>query len=141
MSAYYRRLTSSETKQQLEAALAWTEWEMSTNRLLISEASIKKAEDPKFALAFARIECHYFVNGGFLTRDDQLIQEATILKDIPTIIVQGRYDMVCPAKTAWDLFKVMPHAEFHMVPDAGHSMTEPGIFQKLLQAANKFRDL
>ena len=100
-----------------------------------------KADDPKFALAFARIENHYFVNGGFFEYDGQLIAEAGKLASIPHItIVQGRYDLVCPFKTAYQLKKQLPHADFRVIPDAGHSASEPGIESELVKAMDQLKD-
>lgn len=141
MSAYNRRLTGSDEKVKLEAAKAWSLWEMATSRLFVDPELLKKGEDDKFALAFARIENHYFVHGGWFEYDDQLIKEAHKIAHIPTVIVQGRYDVVCPATTAWDLHKAMPKSEFYIVPDAGHSAKEPGIVSRLVEACDKFRDL
>lgn len=121
MSAYHRRLTGPDEAERLKCALAWTSWEMATSRLLIDKETLEKGEDPHFALAFARIECHYFVNAGFFKYDGQLIAEAHKLKGIPGVIVQGRYDVVCPALSAWDLSKVWQDAELKIIPDAGHS--------------------
>ena len=141
MGAYYRYLTGSDEKKKMECAKAWSLWEMTTSKLYISPENIAKAEDDDFAISFARIECHYFVNGGFFKEDGQLLKEATILKDIPGTIVQGRYDVVCPAYTAWDLHKICPHFDFHIIPDAGHSCTETGTIDQLVRATDKYVDL
>jgi len=142
MSAFYRRLTSSDEKVKVAAAVAWTRWEMATSRLFIDQTAVKKGEDPAFAVTFARIESHYFVHGGWFRQDDQLIVDASVLREnkIPGSIVQGRYDMVCPAKTAWDLHRAWPEAEFFMIPDAGHSIKEPGIVDQLVRACDKYAD-
>jgi proline iminopeptidase len=94
--------------------------------------------EASFAEAFARIECHYFTNGGFFDHDDQLLRHCDRIQHIPTVIVQGRYDVVCPMRSAWDLKQVLPEAELVVVPDAGHSMTEPGIMTALLNATDRF---
>jgi len=141
MSAYYRRLTGTDEDEKLKCARAWTTWEMTTSALHVNPESIEKGEDPKFALAFSRIECHYFVHGGWFKSEGQLINDAHILKNIPGVIVQGRYDMVCPAISAWDLKKNWPAADLHIIPDAGHSAKEPGIVSALVEACDKFRDL
>jgi proline iminopeptidase len=141
MSAYYRRLTGSDPKVQLECAKAWTTWEMSTSRLYIDPATVERGEDDKFALAFARIESHYFVHGGFFEYEGQLIKEAHKIAHIPATIAQGRYDMVCPMRTAWDLHKVWPSAELVIIPDAGHSAKEPGIIRTLVSGCEKYRHL
>jgi len=136
MRAYYRRLTSSDISVRRAAAIQWTKWEKSTSHLIPNPASIAKAGDVDYAVAFARIECHYFVNNVFLS-DDYILKNAHRLGNIPTVIVQGRYDVVCPARSAWDLKKVMPHAKLVMVPDAGHSMSELGIARELVKATDK----
>jgi len=141
MSAYYRRLTGPDEAVRLNCAKAWATWEMATSKLLVDPAMIAKGEDPAFALKFASIECHYFVNGGFFENDSQLLDRAVALKDIPSVIVQGRYDLVCPMTTAWALKKQMPHAEFVVVPDAGHSAAEPGTTSALVIAGEKFANL
>jgi len=141
MAAYYKRLTGDNEEEKLRCARAWSVWEMSTSRLFVDPAYIARAaEDDLFAVAFARIECHYFVNAGWF-KDGQLIDNAGILKDIPVEIVQGRYDMVCPAKSAWDLHKNLAQSNLVIVPDAGHSAIEPGIVSALVEACDKFRDL
>jgi len=141
MSSYHRRLTGPNKEEQIKAARAWTRWEMATSRLFVDPASLAKAEEDHFALAFARIECHYFVNGGWFKYEGQLIEEAKKMSHIPGTIVQGRYDMVCPAFTAWDLHKNWPKAELIIVPDAGHSMREPGILSNLIEACEKYKHL
>eukprot|EP00011_Vannellida_sp_DIVA3-517-6-12_P014163 CAMPEP_0114614306 /NCGR_PEP_ID=MMETSP0168-20121206/5582_1 /TAXON_ID=95228 ORGANISM="Vannella sp., Strain DIVA3 517/6/12" /NCGR_SAMPLE_ID=MMETSP0168 /ASSEMBLY_ACC=CAM_ASM_000044 /LENGTH=320 /DNA_ID=CAMNT_0001825343 /DNA_START=34 /DNA_END=993 /DNA_ORIENTATION=- len=141
ISAFHRRLTGDNEEEQMACARAWSCWEMETSKLYVDPAYIARAaDDDKFALEFARIECHYFVHAGFFERDGQLIEDATVLKDVPGTIVQGRYDMVCPAKTAWDLHNAAPHFDFKMVPDAGHSCTEPGITDQLVRATDKYAD-
>eukprot|EP01087_Luapelamoeba_hula_P017725 TRINITY_DN5613_c0_g2_i1.p1 TRINITY_DN5613_c0_g2~~TRINITY_DN5613_c0_g2_i1.p1 ORF type:complete len:324 (-),score=59.19 TRINITY_DN5613_c0_g2_i1:106-1077(-) len=142
MSAYHRRLTGDDEEVKRKCAIAWSVWEMATSRLYVDPDYIARAaDDVEFALAFARIECHYFVNAGFFKKDGQLIEDAHKLSEIPGVIVQGRYDMVCPMKTAWDLHKNWSKAELKIIPDAGHSMKEPGIQTALLNACDKFRDL
>ena len=143
MSAYHRRLTNDkDVKSQREAAAAWTKWEMATSRLHVDPDMLKRAGDvDSFALAFARIECHYFVNAGFFAEDGQLLKNAYILKNIPGVIVQGRYDMVCPMKSAWELHKQWPKSELIVIPDAGHSMKEPGILQALVAACDKYKNI
>jgi proline iminopeptidase len=107
--------------------------------LLVSQELLDRFEQPDFALAFARIECHYFVHNSFL-EPDQLLRDVPNIRHIPGVIIQGRYDIVCPARSAWDLHRAWPEAEFHMVPDAGHSATEVGIATKLIEATKAFRD-
>jgi len=139
MSAYYRRLTSSDEKIRLDAAKAWSIWEGSTSFLAPSADYVNSTGADQFALAFARIECHYFVHGGFFERDDQLLYNAHKLKKIPAVIVQGRYDVVCPMRSAWDLHRAWPEAELRIVGDAGHSAFEPGITHELISATDRFR--
>jgi proline iminopeptidase len=139
MSAYYRRLTSSDRQVRVAAAKAWSVWEGSTSFLLQDPRHIDGTAEDEFALAFARIECHYFVHGGFFEHDDQLLRNVDVLKNIPAVIVQGRYDVVCPARSAWDLHRAWPEADLRIVPDAGHSAFEPGIAHELIEATDRFR--
>ncbi|MBF2022601.1 MAG: prolyl aminopeptidase [Hydrococcus sp. C42_A2020_068] len=141
ISAYYKRLTSEDKEIRLQAARAWSIWEASTSKLFQSEDLIQKFGENQFADAFARIECHYFVNGGFFKSENQLLENIDRIRHIPAVIVQGRYDVVCPMITAWELHKAWQEAEFIVVPDAGHSMTEPGIRSALLDATDKFASL
>lgn len=138
MSAYYRRLTAADEETRLIAARAWSVWEGATSFLLQDAAHITGSGEDHFALAFARIECHYFVHGGFFDIDDQLLRDAYRLRDVPTVIVQGRYDVVCPVRSAWDLHRAWPEADLRIVPDAGHSAFEPGITHELVLATDRF---
>ncbi|KAH7102971.1 prolyl aminopeptidase serine peptidase [Auriculariales sp. MPI-PUGE-AT-0066] len=142
LKAYHKLLFSSDRAVALNAARAWATWEMSTSRLRVSQDDLDRVKSDNFADAFARIENHFFVNEGFM-RDGQLLEKQAIdkIRKIPAVIVQGRYDVVCPAKSAWDLHRAWPEAEFHIVPDAGHSAKEPGITALLVKAANKYADL
>ncbi|KAK7109436.1 probable proline iminopeptidase [Littorina saxatilis] len=141
MGAYYRRLTGDDEKVRLEAAKQWSRWEMATSRLYIDDNYLSKAEGDKWSLQFARIECHYFINGGFMESDTQLLDNVGKIRHIPATIVQGRYDIVCPMETAWLLHKRWPEAEFFIIPDSGHSAVEPGTTSRLVQAADKYKDL
>ncbi|CAF1257870.1 unnamed protein product [Didymodactylos carnosus] len=142
ISAYHRRLTGNDEQEKLKVATAWSVWELSTSRLYVDPSYIAHAtDDAKFAVTFARIETHYFVHGVFMNEDGQLLKNADKIKDIPGVIVQGRYDVVCPAYSAWDLHKVWPKGELHWVDDAGHSAKEDGIVHQLVTATDKFRDL
>jgi proline iminopeptidase len=141
IAAYYHRLTNPDRQIRLEAALAWSIWEASTSKLLPDPDLQQKFGESQFADAFARIECHYFVNKGFLNPDDQLLTQCDRIRHIPTVIVQGRYDVVCPMVSAWELHQALPKAEFIVVPDAGHSMTEPGIRSALIDATDRFAAL
>lgn len=138
MAAYYKRLTGTDHEAQLEAARAWSVWEGTTLSLLEDPGRVRNFAREDYALAFARIECHYFVNKGFLESDGQLIANAHLLQDIPGVIVHGRYDIVTPLKSAWELAKAWPGAELKIVPDSGHAMTEPGIVHELVTATRKF---
>ena len=137
VEAYYRRLTSSDPKVRLEAARVWSVWEGSTSRLLPDSALIQSYGEDEFAIAFARVECHYFMNAGFF-KDNQLLAEVNKIRHIPAVIVQGRYDIVCPMKSAWDLHQAWPEAEFILAPDAGHSAFEPSISKGLVAATDRF---
>jgi proline iminopeptidase len=138
MRAYYRRLTSRSAKQRAAAATAWSVWEGATSFLRASASYVAKFGDPDYAAAFARIECHYFVNRGFLGRDDQLLRGVRRIRHIPAVIVQGRYDVVCPMRSAWALHRAWPEAELRVVPDAGHSAFEKGIVSELVAATDRY---
>ena len=139
MAAYYRRLTGDNPTERLRAAKAWSVWEGSTITLLRRPEQVEHFGEDDLATAFARIECHYFVNGGFFESDGWLIDNVDRIRHIPAVIVQGRYDMATPVKTAWDLHRAWPEADFHIVPDAGHAYDEPGIADRLVRATDKFR--
>lgn len=141
MKAYYKRLTSRNREVRKNAARAWSIWEGSTSKLYTDPELVKKMGRGRFADAFARIEAHYFVNKGFLRSDDQLLRDAQKLRHIPAVIVQGRYDVVCPATSAWALHRAWPEAKLIVVPDAGHSMTEPGIRSALIEETARFARL
>jgi proline iminopeptidase len=136
MAAYHKRLTGEDRAAQIEAARAWSKWEHETITLLHNATYAAQGAEENYALAFARIENHYFVNHGFF-EEGQLIAEAGKLRGIPGVIVQGRYDVCTPARTAWDLHLAWPEAEFVLVPDAGHAWSEPGIRDSLLAALAK----
>lgn len=137
VSAYHKKLTSQDPKVQLEAAVAWTKWEARTSFLIQQESVIENMTQDNFALAFARIECHYFYNNSFL-RKNQLIEDLHKIKHIPTAIVQGRYDVVCPMKSAWDIHLAFPSADLYVVPDAGHAVMEKGIRARLIEVTRRF---
>jgi len=137
VEAYHRRLNDPNPAVHEPAAVAWATWESSAITLLPHPEVVETFTNPHFALAFARIENHYFVNKGWM-EDGQLIANAHLLRNIPTIIVQGRYDMCTPPVTAWDLHRALPEAEFVMVPDARHSFDEPGILSALIDATDRF---
>lgn len=138
VSAYYRRLTSEDYAVRLEAARAWSIWEGSTSKLFFDPAMIEKFADAEFALAFARIECHYFMNNSFFDSDNYLIENVGRIRMIPAVIVQGRYDVVCPIMSAWELHRAWPEARLNIIPDAGHSISEPGIIDALVNATDQF---
>lgn len=138
MAAYYKRLTGDNEAEKLACARAWSIWEGTTLSLYSDAERVKRFADGHFALAFARIECHYFMNKGWFEPQDQLIREAGKLKGIPGVIAQGRYDVVTPMFTAWELAKAWPEAELSIVPDAGHTATEPGIVDVMVRASDRF---
>ncbi|OSD06392.1 proline iminopeptidase [Trametes coccinea BRFM310] len=139
ITAYHAQLNSVDDETRLRAARAWTKWEMYTSKLYVDPARVAEAEKNDFANAFARIENHYFVNDGFM-RDGQLLEKQEIdkIRHIPCVVVQGRYDVICPATTAYALKKVWPEITLHIVPDAGHSSHEPGIAKLLVKATDEF---
>ena len=141
LSAFYKRLTSDDKQVRLAAAKAWSVWEASTSKLIPSIASKQRFGMAEFAEAFARIECHYFVNKGFFDRENLLLENIARIRHLPGVIVQGRYDVVCPMKTAWELHQIWPEAEFIVIPDAGHSVSEPGIKDALIEATDRFAAL
>jgi proline iminopeptidase len=139
MAAYYKRLTSPDPEVVRKAAVAWSVWEGATSYLRTNTDYVTKfREDAAYAGAFARIECHYFVNKGFLKSDNQLIDEVGRIRHIPAVIVQGRYDMVCPMRSAWHLHKAWPEADLRIVGMSGHSAFEPGITSELVSATDRF---
>ena len=140
IAAYHRRLTGSDSAAQLVAARAWSMWEGATISLLADAARVAAFGEPEYALAFARIECHYFQNRGFFSRDDELLANAHRLRGIPGAIIHGRYDLCTPISTAWDLHKAWPEADYRPVPDSGHAMSEPGIIHELVTATERFRN-
>jgi proline iminopeptidase len=139
ISAYYRRLTSDDAAVRLEAARAWSLWEASALKLIPNQELIDEFTEPETAIAVARIECHYFINNCFFETDNYLIEHVDRIRHIPSVIVQGRYDIVCPILNAWDLHRAWPEASMEIIPDAGHSVTEPGITDALVRATDRFR--
>ncbi len=140
LSAYHRRLTSDIESVRLAAARAWSVWEGSTSKLFPDQQLIEHSGEAHFALALARIECHYFMNNCFFATDNYLIENVDKIRHIPGVIVQGRYDVVCPITSAWDLHRAWPEAELNIIPDAGHSAMEPGIASALVEAADRFEE-
>jgi proline iminopeptidase len=139
ISAYHKIFLGSDEEKRLNAAIAWSKWEGSTSSLSYRPEMAESFSEPKFALAFALIENHYFVNKGFLEEENQLIEKGIdIIRSIPTVIVQGRYDMVCPMTTAWELSQNWPEAELIIAPSSGHTAFEKEITHELINATNKF---
>ncbi|XP_065198589.1 probable proline iminopeptidase [Sycon ciliatum] len=152
VSAYHRRLcmpihsedgktkiiSDEDLQEMARYARAWAAWECATSRLHISEKAISKADNSTFSVAFARIESHYFVNKGFFSSDNYIIDNVHRIEHIPCTIVQGRYDMVCPVRTAYDLHRNWPGSKLVIVPDGAHSRSEPGMKQELLEAVAEF---
>jgi proline iminopeptidase len=141
MGASHRRLTSEDPAVQLAAAKCWSRWEGATSNLLPDPAAQDQHEEAGFALAFARIEAHYFINRGFFREEGQLLQNLEKIRHIPAVIVQGRYDVVCPMTTAWALHRAWPEADFIISPDAGHSVFEPANSRALVAATDRFASL
>ncbi|MGV6801334.1 MAG: prolyl aminopeptidase [bacterium] len=139
ITAYYNRLTGDNREEQLRCAKAWSIWEGSTVSLLPSRERMSSFANDHFALAFARIECHYFIHRGFFQSNDQLLQNMSSIAHIKGHIVQGRYDVVTPMRTAWQLHKSWPASELVVVNDAGHAASEPGIITALVAATEKFK--
>jgi proline iminopeptidase len=131
--AYYKRITGDDEVARMAAAKAWSVWEGRAATLRPSKSVIEHFANPSTALSLARIECHYFMNDSFLA-PDQILRDAKRLADIPGIIVHGRYDIVCPVENAWSLHRVWPQAQLNIIPDAGHSASEPGITDALVKA-------
>ncbi len=138
ISAFHRRLTSDDPQVLQRAARAWSIWEGATSFLRLNPSYVARFQDDAYAAAFARIECHYFMNRGFLRSDDQLIADVPRMRSIPGVIVQGRYDVVCPMRSCWDLHRAWPEAALQIVPDAGHSAFERGITHELIAATDRF---
>lgn len=141
ISAYYRQLTSTNAEIRLRAAKAWSKWEAATSRLIPSQDAIDDFDDPEYALSFARIECHYFINGAFFPSDNYLLENISKIRHIPCSIVQGRYDVVCPARSAWDLKKAWPEANLTVIANAGHAAGEEGTRSRLVEITDEYRKL
>lgn len=139
VNAFYRRLTGENEMERMAAAKAWSLWEGKTSTLRPSEAVVDHFANPYTALSLARIECHYFVNNTFL-EPDQILRDAHRLEGIPGVIVHGRYDVVCPVENAWQLKQAWPGAELKVIPDAGHSASETGTVDALVQATIDFAE-
>ena len=138
LSAYHRQLTSADRAVQFAAARAWSTWEGSTSKLLVDPEMVDHYSDEDFAIAFARIECHYFINKGFMV-EGQLLRDIENIRHIPSVIVQGRYDVVCPMRSAWDLHRAFPEAKLIITPTSGHSAFEIENRSALIEATDGFR--
>jgi proline iminopeptidase len=138
IAAYYKRLTSTDTKIRQEAARRWAVWEYSLVSLLPSPDMVKEAGETEQAEKVARIECHYFMNNCFFKTDNYLIENVSKIRNIPAVIVHGRYDLICPSRFAWNLHKAWPEADCYFIPDAGHAVIEPGISKTLINATDRF---
>jgi proline iminopeptidase len=139
IGAYYRRLTSTDESIRQEAARAWSIWESSALRLLPDQELIDEFSEPEKAVALARIECHYFTNNCFFETDNYLLEHVDRIRHIPAVIVHGRYDIICPLLSAWELHRAWPEATLNIIPDAGHATSEPGITDALVRATDRFR--
>lgn len=139
LRAFHRRLTHEDPAVRLRAAKAWSIWEGTTSCLFANQALIEKTAGDEFAIAFARIECHYFLHEAFINGARDLLRNVERIRKIPATIVQGRYDVVCPMETAWELHRAWPEADFRLVPDAGHSAGEPGNLHELVSATDRYR--
>ncbi|GAA3240495.1 prolyl aminopeptidase [Actinocorallia longicatena] len=140
IAAFAGRLNDPDPAVRLPAAQAWATWEGSTITLLPNKGLVDHFAEPDYAVAFARIENHYFLHGGFFSSEEWILDNIDRIRHIPTVIVQGRYDVCTPAATAWDLHRAWPEAEFHIVDDAGHAFDEPGILHRLITATDRFAD-
>ena len=137
--AYHHQLTSDDQQIRLRAAAAWSKWEGAVSFLYPQAQAIEDATQPERALPLARIECHYFANNSFFATDNWLLEHIHRIRHIPGVIVQGRYDLVCPPTSAWALHRAWPEAALHIVPDAGHGGMEPGTARALIQATEDFK--
>lgn len=138
LTAYHARLTGDDPAVRSAAARVWSQWEAATSKLLVDPQLIADFEDEAVATAFARIESHYFMHRGFLEPQDQLLRDVARIRHIPAVIVQGRYDMVCPMESAWALHRAWPEADLVITPDAGHSAFEPANSRALVAATDRF---
>ena len=138
MSSYHEIFKSDDKERRLKAAIAWSKWEAATSSLAYKPSLVEEFSNPEFALAFALIENHYFVNKGWFKTENQIIENIDIIRSIPAVIVQGRYDVVCPMKTAWELSEAWPEAELIVAPASGHTAFEKEITHALISATDKF---
>ncbi len=138
ISAYYSRLTGDDQELKTNAAKCWSRWEGSTINLLPRPNQVENYGADDFAVSFARIETHYFVNKGFFEEDGWLLKQVDKIRHVPTTIIQGRYDVCTPMQTAWDLHHAFPEADFYLIEDAGHAFDEPGITDRLIRTTNRY---
>ncbi len=141
LTAYHKRLTSPDPAVRLAAAKTWSGWEGGTSKLVPDADFTGHYEEDEFALAFARIECHYFMNKGWFDPEDQLLRDASKIRHIPGVIVQGRYDVVCPMESAWALHRAWPEADLVITPDCGHSAFDAPNCRALVAATDRFAGL
>lgn len=141
IAAYYKRLSSSDQNVRRAAAKAWTEWEGSALRLIFDPTIFADFTADEKVEAIARIECHYFMNNCFYPTENWILENCEKIRHIPAIIIHGRYDIICPFETAWELHKTWPEAQFEIVPNAGHAASDPPITEALVRATDQFRDL
>lgn len=135
--AFYRRLTSSDDAIRKRAASVWSAWEGAALKLIFDPSLFQQFTEDSHADALARVECHYFVNHCFFKTDNWLLEQVGAIRKIPGIIVQGRYDIVCPMESAWELHKAWPEAQLEIIKDAGHAASEPGILDALIRATDE----
>ncbi len=141
VTAFYKRLTSSDENERKAAAQAWSGWEGGTSRLMFDPSLFAAFTDDQAADSIARIECHYFVHNTFFDSDNWILERVNTIRHIPCVIVQGRYDVPCPMVSAWELHTAWPEAHFEIIPDAGHSAAEIGILDALIRATDRFASL
>ena len=141
VKAYHELLTHPSEAIKLKAAKAWSKWEGGTSKLLPDEKMVTAFDEAKHALEFARIENHYFTHNIFVESDTYILDNIAKIRSIPCVIVHGRYDVVCPVRNAWELHKRWPEAQLHIIPDAGHSVWEKGILEKIMEATEAFKGL
>ena len=140
IEAYHKRLTSNDSSIRKEAAARWAGWEGAALKLIFDPSLYHQFVQSDHADALARIECHYFLNSSFFKTDNWLLENSAALQKIPGTIVQGRYDIICPFESAWELHKAWPLARFEVIKDAGHSGSEPGIVDALIRATDSAAD-
>ena len=138
IEAYRKIFNGDDEEKKLSAAKAWSKWEASTSFINHNPDAVKDSVDARFALAFAQIENHYFINNGFLDHENQLLENIDSIRHIPTVIIQGRYDVVCPATTAYELHSLWPESKLKIAPFSGHSAFEKEISNLLIETTDKF---